>query len=439
MNDLVVKTKIGTALNHIPYSCVPGIGTTYKKHKDCIGGFKSYNVADRRQYVFERIHKIVKYAIENIPFYSSFYEQKGFKVEALKCFEDIDKIPIVTKKDLMLVPLSMRSVKNKMSYVANTGGSTGVPLSFYKTRSQQIKEMAYYHNAWSKLGFSKSNLRLQFVGRSENEHIGYDFMRNRISASIYMPFEKLIEELSLVCKNNIISYIQGYPSVIYEFATFLKDNPIQYDRCGLKGRIRGVFLNSEFPYLNYRRIIEETFECKSVASYGQTEACVLAFDYGSGDYDVAQSYGYAEIKEIGGENHLIGTSYDNYSSPFIRYDIGDTVDNATINNGILNSFKMTNGGRIGQYIYDNAGKRISLTGLIFGKHHELFNYCSQMQISQSEQGKATVFYVAPEGNLHGIQPSDLFDANDINISFDFVRIDNPIRTQNGKVLLLVKQ
>ena len=149
--------------------------------------------------------------------------------------------------------------------------------------------------------------------------------------------------------------------------------------------------------------------------------------------------GYAEALQMGDETRIVCTNYDNFASPFIRYDTGDVVDNAHIEQGLLLSFCMTSGGRSGQYIIDKNGKRISLTGLIFGRHHKLFNYCSQMQIAQSAPGTATVYYVAQENDLQGLSPNTLFDTNDIAMDFVFERIDQPIRTKAGKVLLLVKQ
>jgi phenylacetate-CoA ligase len=254
-------------------------------------------------------------------------------------------------------------------------------------------------------------------------------------ANIYMPFDKLIDELSKIGSD--IKFIQGYPSVLYELAIYLERNQELFIKSGLKDNIKGVFLNSEYPYPKYRKKIEEVLRCKTLASYGHTEGCILAFDFGENIYEVNQSYGYAEVKEINGEKHLIGTSYDNLSSPFIRYDTGDIVDNSIVEAGILKSFKMTDGGRSGQYIYDKNGKRISLTGLIFGKHHALFNYCSQIQVAQSDKGRAIIYYVANKDSFVGKPAKELFDSNDIDIDFDFIRIDEPLRTKTGKVLLLI--
>lgn len=437
MNSLSFKTQIGSLLNIIPYSCVPGIGQIYNKSQNEINLFESLGITEKQNYVYNRVYKIVSYAVDHIPFYKSFYQNHDFSLSQLKSFDDIDRIPIITKKDLMQVPLEDRSAQRIMSYIANTGGSTGTPLTFKKMRAQQIKEMAYYYSAWSRLGYSKSDVRLQFIGGSSKKSLSYDITRNRLMANIYMPFGDLLKTLSYLPRNKRISYLQGYPSVLYDFATYIEENMSEYQLSGLKGVAKGVFLNSEYPYPQYREKIERVLGVKTIASYGHTEGCALAFDYGLKSYDIMQSYGFVEAKTINGEKHLICTSYDNYASPFIRYDTGDIIDNLNEEDGLLQSFTMTDGGRSGQFIYDKNGKRISLTGLIFGRHHKLFNYCRQMQIAQPDRGKAIVYYTADSGNLCGREPKDLFDDKDIEMDFVFERIDQPIRTKAGKVLLLV--
>lgn len=430
-----IKVRLGALATHIPYSLVPGIGGVYNHYTRQIKEYEETGY--KKEWIFRKTYRIVEYAINNIPFYKDLYVKKGFTISDLCSFDDIQQIPIVSKKDLMEIPLEQRSTHHRMKYLANTGGSTGKPLQFYKTRDHQVKEMAYFHHAWSKLGFSQSDLRMQFIGGGDASLIKYDLTRNRLTANIYCPFEEILREISELRKRLPITYLQGYPSVLYEFALFLEGNPQLFELSGLKGKVKGIFFNSEYPYPEYRRKIEEVFEAKTIASYGHTEGCVVAFDYGDQVYQVEQSYGLAEAVMMDGEMHLVGTAYDNFVSPFIRYDTGDIIDSIDSKDGLLTGFRMTDGGRSGQYVTDKSGKRISLTGLIFGKHHELFNHCSQIQLSQTEPGSATVYYVADETGPDSIQAKQMFNAEGIDIDLKFERIDKPFRTKVGKVLLLV--
>ena len=146
------------------------------------------------------------------------------------------------------------------------------------------------------------------------------------------------------------------------------------------------------------------------------------------------SYGYVEVISKNGVKQLVGTSYCNTSSPFIRYNTEDEVDNDMSDDGMLISFSMK-GGRPSEYILDKNGKKISLTGLIYGRHHKLFDFCASIQIKQNIAGYATVLYVSR--NDIDTEPSALFDSENVEIEFEFKAIPQPIRTVSGKIRLLV--
>lgn len=433
-------TKIGLLVNKIPYSYIPYIGRIYCKHISVINNYSKYNSVEQKLFIYNKIYALVEYAISHIPFYKEFYSKKGFDISQLNSFEDIVKIPVITKADLQSVPIEYRSCPNFISYQVRTGGSSGSPLTMYKTRSQQIKEMAYYHTAWADLNYSKSSLRLQFVGRKlQNRNFIYDIVKNELICSTLMPFDEILIRLEELNKERKIQFLQGYPSVLYEFALYCKSNALLLTKSGLLQSLKGVFLNSEYPHQLYVKTIESVFNVGVIASYGHTEGAALAFDKGTGEYEIMQSYGYVESLESADGKHLIATSYDNLVSPLIRYDTDDLIDQSIVKDGILKSFIMSeNGGRNGQFVIDKNGNKISVTSIIFGRHHLLFDYCSQLQICQKKPGDITVLYVPLSGLPNDINVEKYFDSSDLDLNLSFKKIKEPIRTISGKVLLLVE-
>ena len=176
------------------------------------------------------------------------------------------------------------------------------------------------------------------------------------------------------------------------------------------------------------------FDIETVNWYGHTEGSVIAWEKKEKfRYYSFQTYGFAEISE---EGHLIATSFYDKAFPFIRYDTEDIISDAEIKNGFLISFCIMEG-RNGEFVTDRNGKKISLTSLIFGRHHRLFNYCSHIQMCQREKGSAIVIYVPKEMNMDFI-PDILFDDTNIEMEFSFKRFDKPIKTKTGKLNLLIK-
>jgi len=337
----------------------------------------------------------------------------------------------------MVYPLEDRSFDVKNRIIVNTGGSSGKPLSFYMDPSRYGNEWAHIHDMWSKLGFNPWDLKLSFDGRVKKVHnkIVYDFARNSLLYDIYGDPQRLSYQLKKKLRKYPIKYLHGYPSAIFEFACYCEslDPSLMHT---LRKTLQGAFLSSEFPSPNYRRKIEEVFQIPTQSFYGHTETCVLAVESNPFEYSVYQTYGYAEAVNIDGYNNLIGTSYFNFASPLIRYNTADLIQPLAMNGGILSKFSIKEG-RSGEYIIDKNGYKIPLTGLIFGRHHELFNYCEHIQVHQQAIGKAIILYVSKH-KLSPQQASGLFNSKHVDIDFDFRRLDSPILSAAGKASILVR-
>src|SRR5690606_13162513 len=123
-------------------------------------------------------------------------------------------------------------------------------------------------------------------------------------------------------------------------------------------------------------------------------------------YEPFGTYGFVEALSLGENSYqLIGTSYYNYATPLIRYNTNDIVSDIELKDGIVNRFKVAKG-REGEFVLDKHYKRINLTGLIFGRHHELFNHSKFLQVKQPNPGEIEIHFVSP--SLSAEQAKDLF-------------------------------
>ncbi len=235
-----------------------------------------------------------------------------------------------------------------------------------------------------------------------------------------------------------IRYLHGYPSVIYDFACYCEEGRPAWV-AALRSMLRGAFPGSEFPHPVYRDKIESVFGIPSVSWYGYTERTILAWEAGDRYcYVPFHTYGFAEAVQnpSTGRMTLVGTSYYSNASPFIRYDTGDEVEVVASEGGLLRAFRIT-GGRQGDYVIDRSGKRISLTGLVFGRHHKIFGKARFVQVTQNQPGKV-VFVITPKSQLLSgdLLRSD-FDLAGIDMEFACLVVDSPILSPMGKVLLKV--
>lgn len=438
-----IPPSVGRYLSMVPYNKRPGIGPSYRARQKDIECYALLDPKTRQHFIFERMKQVLEYSVNNIPFYQKFYSDKGFQPTTLRHFESLQEIPVMSKTDLNQIELEYRSAIQSDRYITNTGGSSGVPLNFFIQSSFMGTEWAHMHRIWQQYGFRVSDFKLLFigVGTKDGKAITYDFVRNSFMVNIYAQPEKVISELKYIVKNYSIRFLHGYPSALYFFAIQIESLAPDL-RTILSNSVKGVFLNSEFPQPHFRNTIEKVFSVPTLSWYGHTERCVLAHEKDEKFlFYPMQTYGWVEaVQNSNGKSKLIGSSYYNLASPFIRYDTGDLIENCKFDSaGILNSFNIYDG-RNGEFILDKYLNQISLTGLIFGRHHLLFDYTTCVQVKQEVPGFATILYVRSEGRLFPYNGpfSELFDTSNINVKFDFQEILKPILTNSGKLNLLIK-
>lgn len=432
-----IPPGVGRVINYIPYSIRPGLGKIYRKRTNEITKFEFYSLDEKKLFVLERIKRLVSHAYENVPFYHDHYNKSGFRPGDLNKFEDIKEIPLVDKSILTEWEIEKRSAERPGRYIVNTGGSSGTPFSFYIEPGSMGHEWAHMHRIWGKLGYVPSDLKLLFGGRSDlKQSVEYDVLRNHFALNIYADYIKVAKKLKPLLRKYQIKYLHGYPSSIYDFALYCQNEAPELQAL-LTKQLKGVFFGSEYPHAHYRETIEAVFGVDTVSWYGHTERAVLAYERAEKfTYEPFPTYGFAEALKIDEENyHLVATSYYNYASPLIRYNTNDIISDPISEAGILKSFKITKG-REGEYILDRQNKKINLTGLIFGRHHEIFNYSKFIQVKQPKPGKIEVHFVSD--TLSEEKATEFFDQKSLDLEIIFVKRDEPVRTTAGKINLLIK-
>lgn len=433
LNKVPVGLKSGTLISKLNYKYRPGIAESYKKSEVEINGFYSGNL-DKKVFVFNKVKSIVEHAFYNVPFYTEYYNKSKFKVDSLLKFDDLNRIPVVCKDDFKKFDLEHYSYFEKGRSISNTGGSTGSPFYFYTSPSAVGHEWAHIHHFWKIYGFAQSDLKINFVGRSNvSDLVEYDFVRHSLIVDIYADLTLVTEKLTkfLLSYSGSKIFLHGYPSAIYEFAKSCQNSSLFLKL--LQDKLVAIFLCSEMPTDHFRNKIESTFDVPTQAFYGHTERCVIASESTKRNkYDVYQTYGFAESLN----GNLVGTSYNGFATPLIRYDTKDKISNELYEGKLLSSFSITEG-REGEYVVDKYGKKIPVTAVIFGRHHKLFNFVDSIQLHQASAGSALVLYSASL-DLPLDEAKNMFDSSNIEIEFSFKRISQPIRTKSGKVNFVVK-
>lgn len=426
---------VGRAVSLVPYNYRPGLAKIYSDRKSQIEAMDSFDIDNKKKFIFRQVKNIASFSYNNIPFYYGLYKENDVNPNKMDCFDNLSLLPTINKSMLQDVDLQYRSSKITPRMLANTGGSSGRPLEFYVPPSLIGHEWAHIHRAWSFLGFKQSDLKATFSGRSTITGIvQYDSARNQLDVDIYKGWGLVADTLYSLPRYKWPKYLHGYPSAVFDFIFWLNDqnHPLL---ARFRDTLDGIFLSSEYPSPRLRVKVEEILGVEMQSFYGHTERSVFAHEISRpGVFEVLHSYGFSEAVKVGESFNLIGTNYYNWCSPLIRYDTEDHIK-PEFEEGLMTRFSIEEG-RDGEFVEDISGNKIYLTGLIFGRHHKLFEFVKHLQVRQVSPGFVTVYFV-PRSNFKG-SPRQLFDSREVDIKFNFEQIDEPHRTVSGKVPLLVK-
>jgi phenylacetate-CoA ligase len=385
------------------------------------------------KFQFSKLQDIVNYAWGNIEGYRELWQKNNFEPSKLKSLKDIELIPFVTKEILRDSIDKFTNKKLSNLRYMTTGGSTGIPFGFYEQTHNSMIETAFIHDMWSRF-YKDINLDTKKVtlrGNKIKNIYEYDSISGLTISSYDINIQNIKEYIKQINKSKY-SIFQAYPSALYLMAKIMKENNLK-----LNHKFEAIMFGSEPLYDFQKELIKEVFDTKLCYWYGHSEKAILAGNTSNNnDFFVYPQYGITEI--IDGE--LVGTSFWNYATPFIRYKTNDyaKISNKTndINNYILLS-KID--GRLQDYIVNKDKELVTLTALIFAQHFNCFSKIVQMQLYQEEIGHVVV-KIIPTENFNSEDKKEIIDKmlyashNKIVV---FIEIVNNIqRTKASKLKFL---
>jgi phenylacetate-CoA ligase len=432
-----IPESSGRLISHIPFSL--RFGFAYKRTASIIrhAEVSDSSALDAKRLI--QLKSILHAAVNNVDFYRDFYRSHGFKPNDLRSLADWEHVPVVTRADLQGVPLSARCARGATGgKPINTGGTSGSPLEFLVDKEAVAREWAHMHFIWSARGYRPEHLKLRFTGQHFNDSkpLHYNSIHNELIVNSNSSMSRTVDAVATLPYNTIPRWVHGYPSLVAEFAYTLSERAPSIAAL-FRSRLFGVLLGSEFPALIYRSVIERVLSRNIVSWYGHSEMAVLAYETAEGLYESMTTYGYAEAIPLKNESlcRLVCTSFHNRIHPFIRYDTGDLIDPISRQRGSL-AFRISEG-RIGDFVIDNFGLKVSLTAIIFGRHHAAFEYLQHLQVRQNVPGQITLLVVPRYSDINLVTLRQCFDFSGLNLDWQIEIIDSPLRTPGGKIRLKV--
>jgi phenylacetate-CoA ligase len=409
-----------------------------------------------QEYQIKQLEKLLKHAYENVPYYKRVFNERGLKPENIQDFDDLRKLPFLTKniiRENFADLVATNFPQSKLQY-ATTGGSTGTPMGFYQEKGITIgRERAFIITMWNRVGYQFDDKCIMLRGNVVKNTTKGKFWEHDplnkllILSSYHMKNENLAEYVEKI-RQFQPKFIQAYPSAISILAKFMLENNIE----PIPGVV-ALLCGSENLYETQRQLLEEAFQCRIYSWYGNTEQAVLGGECEKNHfYHLFPEYGITEligkdgnsVTEEGEIGEIVGTSFNNYAMPFIRYktmDLG-VHTNESCDCGRNYSLLKKVEGRLQELIVTKDGRNVTLTAFIFGQHFYAFSNIKEMQLVQEEKGKILVNIVKTPNYSDDDEEElrrKMIDSVDGQLDVQFKYVNEIPRTKLGKFKFLIQK
>lgn len=292
--------------------------------------FQYRDIQDIRNYQLVRFKKLIQHAYQRVPMYREFYDSHSFKPPLVRDYDDIEKVPVISKNIIHSFPLKKRvdsHVSEKDVLKESTSGSTGEPLEIWSDGTE---------------GFIQSMKCIRFL-----REWGYSVFDNTVQLwrEVYDPKKSVIQQLGLLKRQHVSfmddvdkqirKIVQYRCDVLFSSRSSLEILADELTKRGVKIRPRILVSGCEVLTEEHRQLFRKTFNCNTLEIYGCNETGNIAWECPN----VSNAHNLhidmetvvvnfrditmmTDSKRVGS---IVVTNLENYVMPFIRYDLGDLI------------------------------------------------------------------------------------------------------------------
>jgi phenylacetate-CoA ligase len=277
----------------------------------------------------ERLRRLVKHAYDNVPYYRRLFGDARIEPRDIPRLADIEKIPVTTKATLQALggsDMLARGFSASSLVARSTNGSTGIPLTVYRQRAEQLLPAFFLWRVRRDLGLERdvrvtALVKGSFRARSQSivsRGLGQLQRVTGVKRWTRVNSTLPIDQVAALLRASKPDVISGYPGVLARLAHHLADG-----KNDLHPRL--VVAVAELRTPTMRERLETVFQAPvrdmySCYEFGQVASeCPLG-----GTYHVCDDNVIVDI-DGQGSGELIGTSLHFAAMPIIRYRLGDIV------------------------------------------------------------------------------------------------------------------
>ncbi len=400
------------------------------------------------EYEIVKLKETILYAYEHTKYYKNLFDDNHIDPYMINTRKDLQSVPLLTKELVRenFHDLQATAYSKSKKYFITTGGTTGYPATFYQSQNVWKKELAFVADFFEGHGYDPSLLKASFkVKDFKDADHGIFWKKDYINNTIH--FSPLHLNRSTVSKyvqklNELKPlFFHTYPSNLL----FLIDNMLEQN-LSLDYQVHTVFLVSEGYTKNDIQKIKQFFNCEVTSFYGHSEHIlfVKSITPEVDIYQIEKRYGFFEL--VDDDKHqiiennisgtIVGTTFDNYAMPLIRYETDDLTQYLDYETGRVS---MIDSLRNQVYLDGENGIKISITSFNLSPFADKIHI---WQLYQEHPGKIDVLIVPKKGftqeDKDKILSSIRTSIGDV-LECDLKLRDHPLLTPRGKMTKMNKK
>ena len=324
----------------------------------------------------KKLRSFLKDAYDSVPYYNRLFNKCGFVPSKVEDFDDLQKIPFLTKEIIKnnLEALRSKSYQGKTQLIS-TGGSTGEPVSVYCDIDRFSWDSASQLRCQRWFGIDVGEKEavlwgapIEITKQDRIRNLRDHFVNSKLLSAFNLSEQSFESYLEILVKWNP-SKIYCYASVAYTFAKYLLNKNIMSPIRGLKA----IFPTAEPLYEFQREVIQKAFGCPVSIEYGARDAGAIAHECPERGLHIEaeniileiMSEGHKSLKGESGE--IVVTNMGTAGMPIIRYRTGDvgTVSNNSCSCGRSLPMLSKLQGRSTDFLVGHDGRLIHALSVIY--------------------------------------------------------------------------
>jgi phenylacetate-CoA ligase len=278
------------------------------------------------QLQLDLLRRVLAHAERHVPYYREVFNQHGIRAADIRALADVRRIPILTK-DIVRTRLDelISDTTSKAQLMRfHSGGSTGVPLTFYHSRQYVDESDAATYRALEQCGWRPGDMIAFFWGFNDRlyrmprwEFELRQYLRRSYQLDPFTADAAAMHDWANRWRRirPVVAY--GYASTIGRFAQFLLEHGISLPP------LQGVFTTAEKLYPPQREAIQRAFHCRAYDCYGSSEIRNIANECRNGRMHVNADFALVELDDHAiasdGTAPFLLTSLRSFGMPFVRY------------------------------------------------------------------------------------------------------------------------